>query len=137
MMRIANTVKIPDIIYPELSYKINGIFFTVHNELGRMCNEQQYADAIEGYFKKVCVHFEREKLLPISFESERNGRNRVDFLIEDKIILEIKAKRIISKEDYYQVMRYLHAYNKKLGILVNFRDKFIRPKRILNSTVSV
>ena len=54
-------------------------------------------------------------------------------LIPDKIILEIKAKRIIGREDYYQTKRYLTTLNKKLAIVVNFRDKTIKPKRIINS----
>jgi GxxExxY protein len=71
--------------------------------------------------------------LPPSFENELSGRNKVDFVVEDKIVVEIKAKRVIEREDYYQVQRYLVAMNKKLGLLVNFRDKYLRPKRILNS----
>ena len=68
-------------------------------------------------------------------DGEQGRRNIVDFLIEDKILLELKAKRIISKEDYYQVRRYLESLNLKLGLLVNFRDRYLKPKRILNSNV--
>lgn len=120
------------IIHPDLSYKINGILFTVHNELGRFCNEQQYSDAIERYLKKLKIKYEREKILPPSFEGEQN-RNKIDFLIENRIVLEVKAKILLTREDYYQVKRYLLALNKKLGILVNFRKKYIEPKRVLNS----
>jgi len=123
------------LIYPDLSYKLTGILFTTHNELGRFCNEQQYGDAIENYFKKFNLKYEREKNLPASFEGEIKGRNKVDFLIENKIVIEIKVKRILTKEDYYQLKRYLIALNKKLGLLVNFREKYLKPKRILNSNV--
>ena len=121
------------IIYSDLSYSINGILFKVHNELGRFRNEQEYGDAIEMIFKKTVIKYEREKSLPASFEGEKVGRNKVDFLIENIIVLEIKAKRIIEREDYYQIKRYLSALNKKLGILVNFRDRYLHIKRILNS----
>lgn len=121
------------LIYPELSYKITGILFSVHNELSGFCNEKQYADAIEGYLKKLKINYEREKVLPPSFEYEAEGRNKADFLIDNKIILEIKAKQFLSRSDYYQTKRYLVALNKKLAILVNFHQKYIRPKRILNS----
>ena len=121
------------LIYPELSYKINGILFAVHNKLGRFCNEQQYSDAIEQYLKEFGIKYKREFILPPSFEKEAKGRNKADFIIDNKIILEIKAKRFLSSEDYYQVKRYLIALNKKLGIIVNFGKKFIQPKRILNS----
>lgn len=122
------------VIYPELSYKITGILFAVHNELGRFCNEKQYGDKIERYLNDLGIRHERERVLPVSFDGEIEGRNKVDFLIDGKMILEIKAKRIITKEDYYQVKRYLVALGKKLGLLVNFRQKYITPKRILNSS---
>ena len=121
------------LIYPKLSYRINGILFNAHNELGQFCNEKQYGDFIENYFKKDNISYEREKILSPSFENESSGRNRVDFIIENKIILELKVRKFLTNEDYYQVKRYLTALNKKLGILVNFRRKFITPKRILNS----
>ena len=121
------------IIYSDLSYSINGILFEVHNELGRFRNEQEYSDAIESNFKKKMIKYEREKVLSASFEGEKTGRNKLDFLIEDLIILEVKAKRIIERNDYYQIKRYLSALNKKLGILVNFRDKYLHIKRVLNS----
>ena len=121
-------------IYHELSYKICGVLFAVHNELGRFRNEKQYGDAVENYFKLYEVKYERELILPKSFEGESEGRNKIDFLVENKIVLELKAKRLVDRIDYYQVKRYLTSLNKKLGLLVNFQDKFLRPKRILNSS---
>lgn len=123
------------LIYSDLTYEINGVLFKVHNELGRFCNEKQYADAIENKFKESHIIYRREEVIPPSFEGELKGRNKVDFIIENKIILEIKAKRILEKDDYYQVRRYLDAFSKKLGLLVNFRQKMIQVKRILNSSV--
>jgi GxxExxY protein len=120
------------IFYPDLSYKINGILYKVHNRLGRYCNEKQYGDMIEEFLRKETIKFEREKILPKMFEEEKEGRNKVDFLIEEKIVLEIKAKTIIEKYDYYQIMRYLKILNKKLGLLVNFRNRYLRVKRVIN-----
>jgi len=121
------------IIYSKLSYIINGIFFESHNEIGRFANEKQVCDLIERKLKERSLRYEREKVLPLSFLGEMPGRNRIDFLIEDKIVLEIKCKRFLTREDYYQTKRYLVALNKKLAILVNFRDERLIPKRILNS----
>ena len=132
IMRIANSEKL---IFPELSYKINGILFTTQNNLGRFCSEKQYGDAIEKLLIENNIKYEREKELPKFFDGERDRRNIVDFLIEGKIILELKAKRITSREDYYQVRRYLESLNLKLGILANFRDRYLKPRRILNSRV--
>jgi len=123
------------LIYSDLTYKINGILFKVHNELGRFCNEKQYSDAIENKFKELNINYKREEIVPPSFKGELKGRNKVDFIIEDKVILELKAKRILEKEDYYQVRRYLDAFSKKLGLLVNLRQKMLQVKRILNSSV--
>jgi|SRR3989344_907496 len=122
------------LIHPEISYKIGGVVFSAHNNLGQFCNEQQYGDFIENEFIKKSIKYEREKIVPLSFENEFRGRNKIDFLVEDNVVLEIKAKRIVTTEDYYQVKRYLVAFDKKLGILVNFRVKYVTPKRILNSS---
>ncbi len=120
------------LLFETETFIINGILFSTHNDIGRYCNEMQVADRIEFYFKEKKIKYQRELILPPSFEGERNGRNKVDFLVFGEIILEIKSKRFLSKEDYFQVQRYLHAINKKLGILVNFRDERIHPRRILN-----
>lgn len=120
------------ILHPELSYKICGLCFTIHNNLGRFKNENQYADALEILLKENNISYVREKSLPISFQGERQRRNIPDFIIEDKIIVDLKAKRITTKEDYFQVKRYLDSYKKELGIIVNFRQKYIYPKRVLN-----
>jgi GxxExxY protein len=122
------------VIYPGLSYKINGILFAARKVLGTYCNEKQYCDFIENKFKEQNLVYEREKVLPPSFKGEQPLRNKIDFLVENKIVLEVKAKRFFSKDDYYQLRRYLAALNKKLGILVNFRQKQVKPKRIINSS---
>lgn len=133
----ANTTNSADnkILHAKLSYQITGVLFKVHNALGRFCNEKQYADALECSFRESGINFKREQELEKSFEAEQAGRNRVDFLIEDEIVLEIKAKRIIERRDYFQMKRYLVAGNKKLGILVNFQQRYLSPKRVLNSEV--
>ena len=120
-----------ELIYPDISYKINGILFKVHNELGQFRSEKEYGDLIENYFKKDNIKYNREMILPASFDNDQK-RNRIDFLIEDKIVLELKAKKFVDKEDYYQMKRYLESLGKSLGILVNFRRKYITPKRIIN-----
>jgi GxxExxY protein len=124
-----------EIVYKDLSYDITKLLFEVHNELGRYCNEKQYGDLLEGKLKENNIKYEREKNIPPSFENEKFGRNRIDFIIEDKIILEFKCKRIIDRNDYYQVLRYLKAFTKKLGMIINFREKFLQPKRVLNSKI--
>ncbi len=125
-------IKKDKLLFPELSYQICGLLFEVHNSLGRYYNEQQYGDLLASLLKKSNLRYEREKNIPISFEGEKEGRNKIDFCVEDSIILELKAKRMLFKEDYYQLKRYLVAFKMELGLLVNFRDKYLKPKRILN-----
>jgi GxxExxY protein len=122
------------IIYPELSYKICGLLFAVHKSLGRYRSEKQYMDAFEKLLIAEGVNYIREKPLPPSFDGEKNRRNIPDFIIEDKIIIDFKNKDFITKDDYFQMQRYLKSYNKKLGLIVNFRQKHLYPKRVLNPT---
>lgn len=129
-MQIRRSTKI---IYPELSYKINGIFFEVHNKLGRFCSEKQYNDAIEALLKQKGLNYEREKDLNFFLKEKSIGGNRVDFCIEKKILVDSKAKRYITREDFRQMKRYLEAAGLKLGMVVNFRETSIRPRRIINS----
>lgn len=112
------------IIYPELSYTITGILFETQNELGNFAREKQYGDLIEQKLKERDISYKRE--LPIS-----NSGNILDFLIEDKIILELKSVRIFTKENYRQVQNYLQSTGIKLGLLVNFRSKYLKPERII------
>src|SRR3989344_8144290 len=118
-----------NVLYPELSYTINGLCFTIHNSLGRFRNEQQYADAFEEKLKSSGLKYKREKSLPPSFKGEYNNRNIPDFIVEDKIVIDIKAKRLISKEDYFQMKRYLVSSGLHLGIIINFRQNVLTPKR--------
>ena len=121
-----------EIIYPELSYKMCGLCFEAHNKLGRYLNEKQYCDYLERLFTENNLNFVREAPLPVSFPNEKERRNIPDFIIEDTLILDIKAKFIVTKQDYFQMQRYLNSANKKLGLIVNFRRKYLVPKRVLN-----
>lgn len=113
-----------DLIYPKLSYLITGICFQTHNEIGRFCREKQYCDLLEQKFKKQNIQYYREyKII--------NTGNIIDFLIENKVILEIKSRPYIKKEDYYQIQRYLQRLNIKLGLLINFRNRYLKPVRII------
>lgn len=115
------------IVHKELSYKLTGIFFKVHNKLGRFRSERQYADKVEQHFEEKGVSYKRE----FSLAGDAKG-NRVDFLVDGKIIVDIKAKKMITKEDYYQMMRYLRSGGLKLGLIVNFRNTYLKAIRVLN-----
>ena len=117
------------IIEAELSYKLVGISFNVQNRLGRFCRENQYADALENELKRERIDYKREYLIIL----EDKKSNFVDFIIGDKVLIDLKAKPFIEKDDYYQMKRYLESSNIKLGLIINFRQKHLQPKRVLNS----
>ena len=129
-MHANDTNKEQKLIYPELSYLITGICFNVHNQLGRFSREKQYCDLIEAKLIELKIPYQREY-------SVTDTGNRVDFLIDNKIVLEIKAKSLILKEDYYQLQRYLQTVGKKLGLLINFGNRYLKPLRIIRIDTDV
>lgn len=124
-----------EIIYKELSYKLYGIFYELQNRLGRDLIEKQYAEAIEQLFKKYAIKYKREVEIPIKFEGLEIQGNRLDFFVENLIPIDIKAKKCITREDYRQMKRYLIAVDRKLGLMINFREYPLKIKRIINSKV--
>mgnify|MGYP001558221896 CR=1 FL=1 len=112
------------LIYPELSYLLTGACFDVHNGMGRFGREKQYADSLEEKLIALNVPYKRE------FRIGGSG-NIIDFLVGEKIVLEIKARPALNKEDYYQLQRYLQRIGLKLGMLVNFRSRYLKPIRII------
>ncbi len=120
------------LLHESLSYTVRGILYTVHNYLGTYRNEKQYCDAIEQGLIVKKLPYIREYVLPKSFEGERAGRNRLDFLIQDTLVLEVKVVPRLTRNEYHQCMRYLVSSKKDLCILVNFYPDSLYIKRILN-----
>lgn len=122
-----------NLLYKELSFDINGILFAIHNSVGKFANEREVNDEIEKLLQAKNILYIREWPILIANHEANQEYHRADFLIDGKIILEIKYKKFLTKQDYDQTKRYLNAAQISLGILVNFRDNRIYPKRILNS----
>jgi GxxExxY protein len=113
-----------------------GILFSVQNKLGNRYQEKYYQRAIEVALKEEKVSFKRELPVDLMFNDERIGKFFLDFLIENKVVLEVKTVDRLKPKDFKQVLAYLTANNLELGILVNFRTDKLTYKRILNSKYS-
>lgn len=123
-----------DLIYPELSYKIIGIMFEVYNELGPGYQEKHYQKAIAEAFKKHNLSFKEQVFIPLKFQDSEIGKYFLDFIVEDKIILEIKKGERFIKTNIMQLNSYLKTTNLNLGILINFTNNGLKFKRIVNLT---
>ena len=119
------------IVEKELSYQLGGIFFSIQNECGRFYKERQYGDVFAMKLQEISLSFQREA----PFEIGGRESNFIDFVICGRIVVELKAKPFLSKEDFLQVKRYLAVSGIELGLLVNFQDKYLKPRRILNTNL--
>ena len=121
-----------ELIYPELSYQIVGILFEVYNQLGPGHHEKYYQRAIATELKRCNLSFKEQVFIPLYFKKKIIGRQYLDFLIEDKVILEIKKGDRFSKRNIEQISEYLKVSGLKLGILANFGSKELKFKRVVN-----
>jgi len=125
-------LKRQDLIYPELSYEIIGSLFEVYNQLGSGHYEDYYQKALAVEFKKRSILFKEEVYVPLIFKEEKIGKRYLDFLIENKVILEIKKGDRFSRRHIEQIKNYLKIKRLKLGIIANFGSKELKFKRIIN-----
>lgn len=126
-----DTKKCANLIHPELSYKVMGILFEVHNKLGTKYQEKHYQRAIETKLKSADFTFRREKKVSVEFEGRKLGNFYVDFVVENKIIVEIKTVPAITNDMIRQVLRYLESTNLKLAIIANFRRSPLECRRVV------
>lgn len=121
-----------DLIYKEESYKIIGKCFEVHNNLGAGFLEIVYKDALEYEFRKANIPYEREKEYIVQYKDIiLPHKFYADFVIFDKIILEIKAINGIADEFIAQAINYLKVSGNKLALIVNFGELKLNYKRIV------
>lgn len=122
--------------YPlqEETYKIIGIAMEIHSVLGKGFSEIVYKDAFEYEFKKNNIFYEREKEYLVNYKDViLPHKFYADFVVYDKIILEVKSKRGIIEEHYSQVLNYLAISKLEVGLLINFHEKSLDYKRIVQT----
>ena len=120
------------LIYPKLSYSVVGILFNVYNELGGGYQEKYYQRAIAKRFKRENIKFQEQVVFSLEFDKEKIGRYFLDFLLENKIILEIKITPRFYIRDIRQILAYLKRTNLQLGILSSFTRNGLIFKRVIN-----
>ncbi len=121
-----------DIIYSDLSYKLVGILYRIHSELGSRYQEKYYQRAFELALQKEKIEYKKELKVDLNFDNQKIGNYFLDFLVDNKIVVEFKTVDRLSGQDIKQVLAYLKSTGIKLGILVNFRNKSLIYKRIIN-----
>ena len=122
--------------YEELTRKIIGCAMQVHAVLGNGFQEVIYQRALGIELERQSIPFRREVERAIFYREQEIGTRRVDFLVDDKVLIELKA--IIRLEDVHlaQAKNYLEAFQLEVGLLLNFGARSLEFKRLINSIKS-
>lgn len=121
-----------EIIHKELSYAVVGCAQRVHAELGPGFPESVYQRALSHELAKAGIPFQSQARFEVSYDRVLCGEFRVDFHVDEKIILEIKAAEAVCREHEAQVLAYLKATGAELAILLNFGEPSLRVKRFVS-----
>jgi GxxExxY protein len=121
--------------YKDITEKIIGCAMQVHSFLGNGFQEIIYQSALALEFKMAGLEFDRELEMPIFYKEfdKPIGRRRVDFLVENKILVEIKAISELNDTHMAQILNYLTAYKLEIGLLINFGEKSLKFRRFIKS----
>ena len=120
------------VIYRELSYQIMQAVFEVHNTLGPGFLEGVYEEALAYELQMRAIPFHRQKKVVIHYKQHDVGNHRLDFVVDDAIVLELKAVSALNDTFKQQTLSYLKATGLKLGILINFGTPRVEYIRIAN-----
>lgn len=121
-----------DLVYPELSYTVVGVLFDVYNALGPGYKEVYYERAVARGLERAGLTYKRQMPYKVTYRGDLIGRCYFDFLVENKIILELKKGDYFSRRGVHQANEYLKASGLLLALLVNFTSNGVRCKRIVN-----
>jgi GxxExxY protein len=118
-------------LHSELTGKIIGCAMEVHKALGNGFQEVIYQRALEIEMSQQGLIFSREHEMDIYYKGIKIGNRRVDFFVEEKVMVEIKA--VVQLEDVHlaQAINYLEAYGLEVGLLLNFGSRSLQFKRVM------
>ena len=121
-----------EILFKQESYQIIAACLDVHKVLGNGFKEVVYKDAMEYEFKRLSIPYDRERKFKIFYKDILLRPTFIaDFVIDESIVLEIKATPYIGNPFIYQTINYLKASNLKLGIVINFGEPSLKFKRVV------
>lgn len=118
--------------YSDFTGKIIGCSMEVHKILGNGFQEVIYQRALEKEMLLQGLSFSREHEMPIFYKEEQIGTRRADFLVEGVISVELKALTKLEDVHLAQAINYLEAYNLEIGMLINFGNKSLEYRRLVN-----
>ena len=116
----------------ELSHRIIGMAVDIHKKLGPGFQERIYQEALLKEFKKDGIEYEKQKVVRVDYDGQSLGNQRIDLMVDEEIILEIKACTKIIPIHRDQVISYLKTANKKLGLILNFGRSKLEIKRVVH-----
>jgi GxxExxY protein len=116
----------------ELTHKIIGASMQVHRVLGNGFQEVIYQRALAVEFNHIGIRYEREKEMNIFYRDEQVGTRRVDFFVEESVMVELKAVSELEEAHKAQAINYLEAYGIANGLLINFGKTSLEFKRVYN-----
>jgi len=119
-------------LYQELTKKIINSCFKTYNQLGYGCPERVYQKSFEIELQNANIRYQRELYAKILYGGKIAGRFYLDFLIENKVALELKVRRNMYESDWIQLLNYLKATKLQLGILAVFTRDKVKIKRVIN-----
>ena len=132
---LTNTTNMNDdkVVHKDLSYQVVGVLYDVYNDLGSGYQEKIYQKALEQYFLTNNIKYKSQVLHNVVVKGKVVGRYYFDFIIDDKIILEIKRGDYYIRSNISQVKGYLAASKLQLAIIANFTSSGVKFFRVLNS----
>jgi GxxExxY protein len=120
-----------DILYADLTYKIRSAVFNVYNELGFGHKESLYQNALENEFSLQKIPYEQQVQLKVKYKGNYVGDYRPDFVVDRKVVVEIKALEFMPNMFETQLIHYLKTTGYNLGLLVNFGSPKLYIKRLI------
>ena len=121
-----------ELIFSELSYKINGCAYKVHNELGGGHLEKVYQKAMAIEFERAGLKFLDQKQVAIMYFNSKISSSVPDFIVEEKVVVDLKRKGRLLPDDFDQVRKYLKSLDMKLSLLHHFGKECVMVKRVVN-----